>query len=42
MLVLSEQDVQELLDIEELIQALEQAHVQFSTGKAVMPVENWM
>jgi len=38
MLVLSEQDVQELLDIEELIQALEQAHVQFSTGKAVMPV----
>ncbi len=38
MLVLSEKDVQRLLDIEELIQALAQAHVQFSTGKAVMPV----
>ena len=38
MLVLSERDVSALIDIEELIQALEQAHVQFSTGKAVMPV----
>jgi alanine dehydrogenase len=38
MLVLSERDVQSLLDLDELIQALEQAHVQFSTGKAVMPV----
>jgi alanine dehydrogenase len=38
MLVLSERDVQRLLNIEELIQALEQAHIQYSTGKAVMPV----
>lgn len=38
MLVLSEKDVQRLLNIEELIQVLEQAHIQFSTGKAVMPV----
>ena len=38
MLVLSERDVQKLLNIEELIQALEQAHIQYSTGKAVMPV----
>jgi len=38
MLVLSERDVSALIDIEELIQALEQAHIQFSTGKAVMPV----
>src|ERR1700757_2626478 len=38
MLVLSEKDVQKLLNIEELIQALEQAHIQYSTGKAVMPV----
>jgi len=38
MLVLSEKDVQKLLTIEELIQALEQAHIQYSTGKAVMPV----
>ena len=38
MLVLSENDVQKLLNIEELIQALEQAHIQSSTGKAVMPV----
>lgn len=38
MLVLSEREVQRLLDIEELIQALEQAHVQYSTGRAVMPV----
>ena len=38
MLVLSEKDVRKLLNIEELIQALEQAHVQYSTGKAVMPV----
>lgn len=38
MLILSEKDVQQLLNIEELIQALEQAHVQYSTGKAVMPV----
>lgn len=38
MLVLSEKDVRRLIDIEELIGALEKAHVQFSTGKAVMPV----
>jgi alanine dehydrogenase len=37
-LVLSEKEVQRLIDIEELIQILEQAHIQFSTGKAVMPV----
>src|SRR6266699_5079389 len=38
MLVLSEQQVQCLIDIDELIVALEQAHTQYSTGKAVMPV----
>ena len=38
MLVLSEKEVRRLIDIDELIEALEQAHVQFSTGKAVMPV----
>lgn len=38
MLVLSETQVASLVDIDELIAALEQAHVQYSTGKAVMPV----
>lgn len=38
MLVLSEKEVQSLLDIEEVVEVLEQAHIQFSTGKAVMPV----
>jgi alanine dehydrogenase len=38
MLVLSEQQVQSLIDIDELIGALAQAHIQYSTGKAVMPV----
>ena len=38
MLVLSEKQVQSLIDIDELIGALEQAHIQYSTGKAVMPV----
>jgi alanine dehydrogenase len=38
MLVLSEQHVQSLIDIDELIVALERAHVQYSTGNAVMPV----
>ncbi len=38
MLVLSEKEIQSLIDIEELIRALEKAHIQFSTGKAVMPV----
>jgi alanine dehydrogenase len=38
MLVLSEKQVQGLIDLDELIGALEQAHIQYSTGKAVMPV----
>lgn len=38
MLLLSEREVQSLIDIDELITALEQAHIQYSTGKAVMPV----
>jgi alanine dehydrogenase len=38
MLVLSEQQVQSLIDIGELIDALAQAHIQYSTGTAVMPV----
>ncbi len=38
MLVLSEEQVRSLTDVEELISALEQAHIQYSTGKAVMPV----
>ena len=38
MLLLSEKQVQGLIDIDELIAALEQAHIQYSTGKAVMPV----
>ena len=38
MLVLSEKQIQSLIDIDELIAALEQAHIQYSTGKAVMPV----
>lgn len=38
MLVLSQTQVQSLIDIDELIAVLEQAHVQYSTGKAVMPV----
>jgi alanine dehydrogenase len=38
MLVLSESQVQSLIDLDELIAALEQAHIQYSTGKAVMPV----
>lgn len=38
MLVLSEAQVRSLIDIEELIAALEEAHIQYSTGKAVMPV----
>jgi ornithine cyclodeaminase/alanine dehydrogenase len=38
MLLLSEDQVQSLLDIDELVTALEQAHIQYSTGKAVMPV----
>jgi ornithine cyclodeaminase len=38
MLVLSEKQVQSLIDLDELIAALEQAHIQYSTGKAIMPV----
>jgi len=38
MLLLSEREVQSLIDVDELITALEQAHIQYSTGKAVMPV----
>jgi alanine dehydrogenase len=38
MLLLSEKQVQGLIDIDELIEALEQAHIQYSTGNAVMPV----
>jgi len=38
MLILSETDVRKLLDIDELISALEQAHIQYSSGQAIMPV----
>jgi ornithine cyclodeaminase/alanine dehydrogenase-like protein (mu-crystallin family) len=38
MRVLSEMEIRRLVDVEELIAALEEAHIQFSTGRAVMPV----
>lgn len=38
MLILSEKEVRSLLDVRQLIEALEKAHIQFSTGNAVMPV----
>jgi alanine dehydrogenase len=38
MLVISEQEVRALVDIGELIEALEKAHIQYSTQRAVMPV----
>lgn len=38
MLLLSETEVQSLIDLDELIAALSQAHIQYSTGRAVMPV----
>ncbi|HEX6173356.1 MAG TPA: ornithine cyclodeaminase family protein [Candidatus Binatia bacterium] len=38
MLVLSEKQVEALIEIDELIAALERAHIQYSTGGAVMPV----
>ena len=38
MRALSEKQVQSLIDIDELIAALERAHIQYSTGKADMPV----
>jgi alanine dehydrogenase len=38
MLLLSEREVETLIDLDELIAALERAHIQYSTGEAVMPV----
>lgn len=38
MLILSDKEVQSLIAIDELIAVLERAHIQYSTGKAVMPV----
>jgi ornithine cyclodeaminase/alanine dehydrogenase len=38
MLILSESEIQSLIEIDELTAALEQAHIQYSTGDAVMPV----
>jgi len=38
MLILSDKEVRSLINIDELIAVLEQAHIQYSTGKAVMPV----
>jgi len=38
MLILAEKEVRRLIDIDELILALEQAHIQYSKGQAVMPV----
>src|ERR1700752_2256851 len=38
MLLLSEKQVKTLIDIDELTETLESAHIQYSTGKAVMPV----
>jgi len=38
MLIISEKEVHKLIEIDELISALELAHIQSSTGKAVMPV----
>lgn len=38
MLLLSEGEVQSLIDIDELIAVLGRAHIQYSTGNAVMPV----
>ena len=38
MLVISEAQVKGLLDLDELIAALEHAHIQFSAGRVVMPV----
>lgn len=35
---MSEREIQSLIDVEGLSEALEKAHVEFSTGKAVMPV----
>ena len=38
MLLLSEKEVATLIDLDELIAALTHAHIQYSTGRAVMPV----
>src|SRR4029453_10821198 len=38
MLLLSKKQVKTLIDIDELTETLESAHIQYSTGKAVMPV----
>jgi alanine dehydrogenase len=38
MLILTEAQVQDLVDVDELIAALERAHIQYSTAQAVMPV----
>ena len=38
MLLLSESQVQSLIDIDELISTLEKAHIQYSSGNAVMPL----
>lgn len=38
MLVLSEKEVRKIIEVKDVVQALEEAHLQFSTGKAVMPV----
>src|SRR5919199_313716 len=38
MLVLSEKEVESLARVEDLIPVLREAHIQYSTGKAVMPV----
>ncbi|MBI4523451.1 MAG: ornithine cyclodeaminase family protein [Deltaproteobacteria bacterium] len=38
MLVLCEKDIHQLVNFAELIETLKHAHIQFSTGKAVMPV----
>jgi len=40
MLVISEAQVRGLLDLDELIATLEQAHIQFSAGRVVMPVRS--
>jgi alanine dehydrogenase len=38
MLLLSQKQVQDLIEIDELIPTLEQAHIQYSTDRAVMPL----
>lgn len=38
MLILSESEIRSIIDIDELIAALQKAQIQYSTGRAVMPV----